>query len=272
MYYTFIIFFLDRGMFQMIENLIEAALDELKNGYKYDADLSKYVCRICGTEFEEGEIFKFGERYFCSERMIKMHIQNEHGDMLDQLIATHKKYTGLTPNQTLLLKMMYSGMTDAEIAKKMGIADSTVRHQKFTFREKAKQAKLYLAIYELAFSKKTSFKKPEYDIEKFVEIHNGAKMLDDRYLTTLDEEKKILETMFSSLSPLKLKTFPAREKKKIIVLKKISEQFDNIRRYSEKEVNEIVKVIFDDFATIRRYLIEYGFLERTIDCREYWRK
>ncbi len=65
-----------------------------------------------------------------------------------------------------------------------------------------------------------------------------------------------------SLSPLRLKTFPAKEKKKIVVLKKISEQFENKRRYLEKEVNEVIKGIFDDFATIRRYLIEYGFMEK----------
>lgn len=26
----------------------------------------------------------------------------------------------------------------------------------------------------------------------------------------------------------------------------------------------------EDYVTIRRYLIEYGFMERTNDCKEYW--
>lgn len=256
----------------MFENLIETNLDELIKGYNYNADSGKYVCGVCGKEFEEGEIYRVDDRYFCSEKMIKIHMQNEHGNMLDQLMTADKKYTGLTENQIVLLKMFHLGMTDAEIAKKTGVAIATIRHQRFTFREKAKQAKLYFAIYELAFRGKESNKNPENRKERIVEIHKGAKMLDDRYFTTYDEEKQVLETMFSSQSPLKLKTFPSKEKKKIVVLKRIAEQFEKNKRYSEKEVNEVIKGIFDDFATIRRYLIEYGFMERTNDCKEYWIK
>ncbi|HEX9062442.1 MAG TPA: DUF2087 domain-containing protein, partial [Clostridia bacterium] len=58
----------------------------------------------------------------------------------------------------------------------------------------------------------------------------------------------------------------------IVILKKISEQFEKNKRYSEKELNHIIKEIYEDFATIRRYLIEYGFMERTNDCKEYWLK
>ena len=50
------------------------------------------------------------------------------------------------------------------------------------------------------------------------------------------------------------------------------EQFEPGRTYTEKEVNGILRDIFDDYVTLRRYLIEYGFLERTRDCRTYWRR
>jgi len=63
-----------------------------------------------------------------------------------------------------------------------------------------------------------------------------------------------------------------KEKKKIVILKKISGQFEESRHYSEKEINTILKAIFEDYATIRRYLIEYGFMMRTTDCKEYWIK
>ncbi|HEX3029230.1 MAG TPA: DUF2087 domain-containing protein, partial [Clostridia bacterium] len=105
-----------------------------------------------------------------------------------------------------------------------------------------------------------------------IDSHRGATMLDDRYFTTKAEEEKILSTLFSSLSPLKLETFSSKEKKKIVILKKISEQFERGKKYSEKELNTIIKEIYGDFATIRRYLIEYGFMERTNDCKEYWLK
>jgi hypothetical protein len=97
-------------------------------------------------------------------------------------------------------------------------------------------------------------------------------MVDDRYITTNGEEDKILKTHFVSLTPLKLGVFPAKEKKKVVILKKISELFQKGREYEETELNCILKEIYDDFPTLRRYLIEYGFMDRTNDCKRYWLK
>lgn len=252
----------------MIDNILGISVGDVKNGYSYDHSSKRYICHICGRGFENGEIFSIDGRFFDAAKAVSMHIKKEHADMLDILVAYDKKYTGLTDNQKELLKMMYSGMSDNEIAKSEGVSPSTIRHQRFIFREKAKQAKLILAIYELAFQ--DDIKDRLLNADRILDIHTGAKMVDDRYFTTESEEQKILSTMFTSLSPLKLKTFPAKEKKKIVILRRISEQFEKDRRYSEKEVNGIIKVIYDDYATIRRYLIEYGFMERTNDCKEYW--
>jgi DNA-binding NarL/FixJ family response regulator len=91
-------------------------------------------------------------KHFDLKAMLtKIHIEKEHAEVLQLLMSYDKKFTGITENQKELLSMIHSGMTDGEIAKKMGVAAATIRHQRFTFREKAKQAKLYLAIYELAF-------------------------------------------------------------------------------------------------------------------------
>jgi hypothetical protein len=49
-------------------------------------------------------------------------------------------------------------------------------------------------------------------------------------------------------------------------------QFERNKRYDERELNSIIKEIYEDYATIRRYLIEYGFMERTSNCKEYWLK
>ena len=67
-----------------------------------------------------------------------------------------------------------------------------------------------------------------------------------------------------------LKDFSPKEKKKIVILGKIAEQFEHGRQYSEKEVNQILKPIYEDYMTIRRYLIIYGFMERTKDGARYW--
>ena len=97
-------------------------------------------------------------------------------------------------------------------------------------------------------------------------------MVDDRYNITETEYEKSLGNVFESLKPLKLKIFSAKEKKKIVILRKLAEQFEAGRNYTEKEVNDILGNIYADYAMLRRYLIEYGYLERTRDCSRYWRK
>lgn len=244
-------------------DLTELDIEEIKNGYRYDKENDKYICNHCQKEFYTGEIYPFDGRFFDSRSGISVHISKEHGKVYDQLVNSENKYLGLTDNQKSLLGLISAGLSDNEIAKQLGISPSTVRHQKFMFREKAKQAKMYLAVYELAL-------KGNPIHENLVSIHNTATMVDDRYITTNEEEEKIIKTAFSSLTPLKLIEFPAREKKKIVVLKKITEQFQHGRNYEEKELNRILKGIYHDFPTIRRYLIEYGFMDRTKDCKEYW--
>lgn len=252
-----------------MDDILARTLEETEKGYTRDTENDTYVCNICRHTFQNGEVFKTGEQYFNAEKMAEIHVASEHGAMLDVLMSNEKKYTGLTDNQKQLLSMISKGLSDQEIAKKTGTAAATVRHQRFVFKEKAKQAKLYLAIYELAHKGKQKTRSSVNEKEEFIDIHGGAKMVDERYQITKDEEDTIISNMFSSLEPLRLKNLSPKEKKKIVILKKIAGQFKGDMIYSEKELNAILKDIYDDFATVRRYLIEYGFMDRTNDGKEY---
>lgn len=96
-------------------------------------------------------------------------------------------------------------------------------------------------------------------------------MIDERFAITEKEKEKVLNTYFTA-DHTKLKQFPSKEKRKIVVLQQIITDFEQSKTYTEKEVNAILKTFYDDFATIRRYLIEYGFLDRNRDCSQYWVK
>lgn len=241
-------------------------IEELKKGYRFDLESNSYICNMCQKVFEVGEVYSFDGRFFEAFRAIEIHLNKEHVDYLKEFLYTDTKYNTFTDNQKELLLLMYLDKSDKEIAEILGISPSTVRHQRFMFREKAKQAKMYLAIYEQVMDRKLSMD------EMIVAIHNSATMVDDRYIITEKEKEQILKSAFDTLSPLKLNTFPRKEKKKIVVLTKISEQFEHGKKYSEKEVNQILEAIYDDYVVIRRYLIEYGFMDRTKDCKEYWLK
>ena len=69
-------------------------------------------------------------------------------------------------------------------------------------------------------------------------------MVDARYEITQQEEQKILSTVFASMQPLRLKTFPPKEKKKVVILRTIAKEFEEGIRYSEVQVNEILKDIY----------------------------
>ena len=90
------------------------------------------------------------------------------------------------------------------------------------------------------------------------------------FQVTPDEIAQARDKYFASVSPLKLIRFPAKEKQKFLVLFEIIKAFDVDQKYHEKEVNAILEVIYSDYVTIRRYLIDYGFMQRKTDGSSYW--
>lgn len=248
----------------MSKYLEECTVKEIQEGIIKDDAKEQYVCLVCGARYNEGEIYPVEDRFFEAGRAAKWHAETAHGGHLETLMASEPKYVGLTENQKNLMRMLYEGISDAEIAKATGVTAATVRRQRFLFREKAKQAKLYLAIYGCIEDKKKSAK------ETFLPIHEGARMLDERYMITQEENEKILHIAFESLEPLRLKQLPVKEKKKLAVLARIAESFEKGRDYTEKEINGILLDIFPDYVTLRRYLIEYGFLDREVNGSRYW--
>ena len=73
------------------------------------------------------------------------------------------------------------------------------------------------------------------------------------------ERAKILKDFFAGD---RLKSIPALRKKRVVILQHLVERFEPGRAYPEKEVNAILKTAHDDFATLRRELIDYGFMKR----------
>ena len=86
---------------------------------------------------------------------------------------------------------------------------------------------------------------------------------------TKQELDKAKLAYFSSLDPLQLRLFPPKQKKKYIVLSIVIKNIEDIE-YSEKELNIVLKEIYSDFVTLRRALIDFRFMNRTIDGSKYW--
>ena len=67
----------------------------------------------------------------------------------------------------------------------------------------------------------------------------------------------------------RLQTMPAKRAKRLIVLDHIARVFEPGVRYPETEVNAFIRAFHADYAMVRRYLVDEGFLSR--DHGEYWR-
>ena len=246
----------------------DASVEELAAGYVYDEKTEEYSCLLCEERFENGVIYQQDGVFYEAKKAAVRHIESVHGSMFEYMLNMDKKYTGLSEHQRELLQLFKNGLSDQEIVKELnGGSTSTIRNHRFKFKEKEKQAKIYLAIMRLL--KNT---REEKKTEALIPIHKGAKMVDERYAITVEEKEKVLATYFKDGLDSVLSTFPSKEKRKIIVLQHILMRFDRSKKYSEKEINQVLKSIYHDFATIRRYLIEYGFMDRSKDCTEYWVK
>ncbi len=80
------------------------------------------------------------------------------------------------------------------------------------------------------------------------------------------EESQVLGRFFRGD---RLVEIPAQRAKRLVVLERLALEFEPGVRYAEAEVNEQLRRFHDDHATLRRLLVDEGFLDRA--AGEYWR-
>ncbi|MBE1554196.1 DUF2087 domain-containing protein [Sporosarcina limicola] len=96
------------------------------------------------------------------------------------------------------------------------------------------------------------------------------RMMDERFLISDAEREKVLGNYFRQGLNGPIDVFPSKEKRKYIIAQEIIKRFEADKMYIEKEINELLRTIHPDFATIRRFLIDYRFMNRSDDGKQYW--
>ena len=81
-----------------------------------------------------------------------------------------------------------------------------------------------------------------------------------------EDEEAVLRAFFRDG---RLVEIPTKASKRRIVLERVAIEFEPGVRYGEREVNAIVGAFHTDHASLRRYLVDEGFLDR--EGGEYWR-
>jgi hypothetical protein len=60
----------------------------------------------------------------------------------------------------------------------------------------------------------------------------------------------------------RIRELPARAAKRELVLEYVAARFEPNREYAEREVNNVLLELYDDYVTLRRYLVDAGLLAR----------
>lgn len=74
-------------------------------------------------------------------------------------------------------------------------------------------------------------------------------------------DQKVLDTFFDDAG--RLTQIPTQRAKRLVVLRKLVEEFQPDRAYPERELNAILRRFHDDVASLRRNMIEEKLLART---------
>lgn len=251
------------------DNLFFAASpEELAEGFRTEPASGVHTCLICYQPFDQGRVYEIDGRHYDAEHAAGEHVKQVHGSTAKWLSSLDKRLTGLTDTQRLLMECMMDGLDDKDTAVRMGITPSTVRNHRFQMRERERQARVFLALMTLVGRTPTQ-RKPQ---DEFMAVKRSAVMVDERYAVTQKEYEDVIGKYFPDGPDGMLTEFPAKEKRKLAILTHLSRRFEPEVRYTEKQLTEILKIANADHATLRRYLIEYGFMDREKDGSAYWLK
>ncbi len=80
------------------------------------------------------------------------------------------------------------------------------------------------------------------------------------------DEAEVLGRFFSED---RLTSIPTARGKRLVVLERLAQEFEPGLRYREAEVNFALQLFHADYAALRRYLVDEGFLTRADGV--YWR-
>lgn len=87
----------------------------------------------------------------------------------------------------------------------------------------------------------------------------------------VDSDLVVPKVMRAFVRDGRIVAFPTARSKMRQLLDLLSQDFEPGRRYTEKAVNEILGRWHPDVATLRRYLVDEGFLNREGGGGRYWR-
>jgi predicted transcriptional regulator len=151
-----------------------------------------------------------------------------------------------------------------ELAANLGLGASTVSHHLSRLSRAgltSARAEGYNNVYSLQLDALQSLAKRMLSRDELTTFARGvdAGSFDRKVLATFTEPDG------------SIRAFPVQEKKFLVLLRYVLDAFEVGRRYSEKEVNDILARFNPDTARLRRSLVMFGMMQREGGGGAYWR-
>ncbi|TNJ53259.1 metalloregulator ArsR/SmtB family transcription factor [Paenibacillus hemerocallicola] len=193
---------------------------------------------------------------------------------LDKIVNYHKALSD--PTRVRMLVLLAGGeLNGLELAERLCISPATVTHHAAKLREAS-------LINERRDKNTIFFSLNRYFIRAYstvivdlIEKNGKGEEVDGMEDTHARLRQSVLKNFFTADG--RLKHIPAQLKKKLIVLEHLVSRLEPGRRYTEKEINEFIGRVHDDFATIRREFIMHQYMYRDnqiyeLNPKELWAK
>lgn len=172
-----------------------------------------------------------------------------------------KLFKALADNSRLkiLSTLMEQPMYVELLSERLELAPSTVSFHLKKLEDAGLVTKVKDQYYIIYSIQKDLLEKP---LGSFI----GSKGQDEESERELIYRQKVID---SFIKFNQIKTIPVQRKKRLIILEYLLQAFEYEKTYSEKEVNLIIADYHEDFATLRRELINEKLMKR--ENGVYWR-
>ncbi len=164
-------------------------------------------------------------------------------------------------------------LTVGELAERVNLGEPTVSHHLSRLRE-AGLVTLRMAgnqrFYRLNDTGLEKFKQLAAKIEQTPPpIDRGGS--DDEWIARLGWSPEDQQVLRGYTKNGKLTHLPTKQKKMLVIIRWLAALFQPDRLYSEGEVNDTLKAVYEeDYISLRRDLVDLGYLRRERGGGKYW--
>jgi hypothetical protein len=174
---------------------------------------------------------------------------------------------------TLLRLMHEHEYAVGDLAERVGLSEPTISHHLGRLRE-AGLVTLRMAgnqrFYRINGPGLTKFKHLVANIEQ-LPSQPKRNPSDDQWIAALSFDAADQQVLRDHTSAGRLTHLPTKQTKLLVILRWLATRFEPDKRYSEPEVNVILKAVYAaDYVELRRDLVDFGYLRRERGGGKYW--